>query len=501
MADAVLDAEPAFPLLALRSTRGRVALGATVGASAVASLDATIASVALPRIGQDLDVDVAGLQWVLTGYLLTLASFILLGGAFGDRFGRRRLFLIGCAWFGVASVACAAAPGIEVLVTARILQGVGGALLTPASLALIQASFRPDDRAPAVGAWSGLGGLAGALGPFVGGWLVGGPGWRWAFLLNVPVLVASALAAMALPESGEHRPGDDTHFDVAGAALAAVALAATTWALTRAAEGWGDPLVLGSLAFGALCAVAFVAHERRAAAPLVPGEVFRSRTFTVLNLATFALYACLGVVFFLVVFQLQVTAGWTPLAAGCALLPATVLMLVGSAKSGELAARIGPRPQLIAGPLLVAAATALLARIDDTTSWATDVLPASLVFGLGLVTFVAPLTATVMASVDERLVSTGSGVNNAVARTAGLLAVAVVPTVSGFTAAVGVEATNAAFRSAMFITAGLATVGALISAVGLPRRPRTRGSARHVLCPVDGTPIQPDPRRCSPDVS
>ena len=498
MADAALDAEPASPLLALRSNRGRVALGATVGASAVASLDATIASVALPQIGRDLDVDVAGLQWVLTGYLLTLASFILLGGALGDRFGRRRMFLIGSAWFGLASIGCAAAPSIEVLVIARILQGMGGALLTPASLALIQASFRPDDRAPAVGAWSGLGGLAGAVGPFVGGWLVGGPGWRWAFLLNVPVLALSVLAATAIPESGEPRPGEDSHFDVAGAALAALALAATTWALTRAADGWGDSLVLLSLAVGVAAAVAFVVHERRAAAPLVPGEVFRSRTFTVLNLATFALYACLGVVFFLVVFQLQVTAGWTPLAAGCALLPATLLMLVGSAKSGELAARIGPRPQLVAGPLLVAAAMLLLARIDDSTSWATDVLPASLVFGLGLVTFVAPLTATVMASVDERLVSTGSGVNNAVARTAGLLAVAVVPTVSGFTAAVGVDATNAAFRAAMFITAGLAVLGALISAVGLPRTTPTRESSRHVMCPIDGAPLQPDPRRCPP---
>ena len=496
MADATLDAEPAFPLLALRSTRGRVALGATVGASAVASLDATIASVALPRIGRDLDVDVAGLQWVLTGYLLTLASFILLGGALGDRFGRRRLFLIGSVWFGAASIGCAVAPSIEVLVAARILQGVGGALLTPASLALIQASFRPDDRAPAVGAWSGLGGLAGAVGPFVGGWLVGGPGWRWAFLLNVPVLAASSRAASAIPESGDHRPGNAARFDVAGAVLAAVALAATTWALTSAAEGWGDARVLVSLTVGGAAAAAFVVHERRSSAPLVPGELFRSRTFTTLNLATFALYACLGVVFFLVVFQLQVTAGWTPLAAGCALLPATVLMLVGSARSGELAARIGPRPQLIAGPLLVAVAMFLLARIDDTTSWLTDVLPASLVLGLGLVTFVAPLTATVMASVDERLVSTGSGVNNAVARTAGLLAVAVVPTVSGFTAAVGVDATNAAFRSAMYLTAGLAALGASISAIGLPSSPRTRRSPRQLICPVDGTPLQPAPRRC-----
>ena len=497
MSAAALDADPAPSLLTLRSARGRVALGATVGASAIASLDATIATVALPQIGRELGVDVAGLQWVITGYLLTLASFILLGGALGDRFGRRRMFLIGSAWFGVASIGCSLAQSIEVLVAARALQGLGGALLAPASLALIQASFRPDDRAPAVGAWSGLGGLAGAIGPLVGGWLVGGPGWRWAFLLNVPLLALSALAATAIPESGDRRTeGDGTHFDVAGAVLAAVALAATTWALTRAAEGWGDAQVVVSLAVGVVAAVAFVVHERRAPAPLVPGEVFRSRTFTVLNVATFALYGCLGVVFFLVVYQLQVTAGWTPLAAGCALLPATLLMLVGSAKSGQLAARIGPRPQLIIGPLLVAAAMVLLARIDDTTSWATDVLPASLVFGVGLVAFVAPLTATVMASVDERLVSTGSGVNNAVARTAGLLAVAVVPTVSGFTAAVGVDATNTAFRTAMFITAGLALVGALISAVGLPRAVPTRRSARDTYCPVDGPPLQPDPRRC-----
>jgi EmrB/QacA subfamily drug resistance transporter len=491
--------------LALHSRRGRMALLATVLASSTAMLDATIANVALPHIAEDLDVGVSGLQWVINGYLLTLASLILLGGALGDRFGRRRVFVIGAVWFGAASLLCAVAPSLNVLVLARMLQGVGGALLTPTSLALTQASFVAEDRGKAVGAWSGLGGLAGAVGPFVGGWVVDGPGWRWAFLLNVPLVVLTLIAARALPESSR---GGNAHiedrkpersFDVGGTAIGAVTLAALTWSITEAPErGWTDATVLAGFLVAVVGAVCFVVVEQRVRDPLVPAHLFASRTFTVLNIATFALYATIGTLFFLLVFQLQITAGWSAIAAGSALIPATFLMLIGSAKSGEVATRIGPRPQLVVGPLLLAGGMLLLARVDRDADWVPDVLPGALLFGLGLVVFVAPLTASVMGCVDPAWVSTASGVNNAVARTGGLLAVAVIPSVSGLTTAHGPGAVTDAFRVGMIIAAALAIVASAISAVGLPRRVRASASARRYHCAVDGTPLQPDPAVCPP---
>ena len=485
-------------LLTLRSGRGRLALLGTVLASSTAMLDATIVNVALPHIGDDLDVGVSGLQWVVSGYLLTLASLILLGGALGDRYGRRRVFTFGAVWFAVASLACALAPSAPALVGARMLQGIGGALLTPTSLALVQASFVRGNRAAAVGAWSGLGGLAGAIGPFLGGWLVDGPGWRWAFLVNLPMLAMAVLASRSLPESrGVSSAG--THFDAWGAGLAAVALGGITWALTEApSRGWDDATVLAALAVAVVTSVGFVARQRRATTPLVPARLFRSRTFTVLNIATFALYATIGAQFFLVVYQLQVSAGWSAIAAGSALVPVTLLMLVGSARSGELAARIGPRPQLVIGPLLLAAGQLLLARIGRDAEWVADVLPGALLFGFGLVAFVAPLTASVMGSVDESFVSTASGINNAIARTGGLFAVALVPGVSGLTTAVGPAATTEAYRTAMWIASALAVVASAVAAFGLPRAPRTRRSARRYTCPVDGAPLQPDPAACPP---
>jgi EmrB/QacA subfamily drug resistance transporter len=490
------DAAPA--LLRLRSGRGRLALLATVVASSAAMLDATIVNVALPRIADDLDVGVGGLQWVITGYLLTLASLILLGGALGDRFGRRRVFVIGAIWFGTASLLCAVAPNLVLLVGARMLQGVGGALLTPTSLALTQSSFVEEDRGAAVGAWSGLGGLAGAIGPFLGGWLVDGPGWRWAFLLNLPLVVVAVIAVRAVPETA-HELGTGDHFDLGGAALAVTGLAGLTWALTEAAaRGWTDPTVIAGAVIGVGAAIGFVQRQRSARAPLVPPALFRSRTFTVLNLATFALYATISLQFFLLVYQLQVSAGWSAIAAGSALIPATLLMLFGSAKSGRLAQRNGPRVQLILGPLLVALALVWLSRVDRDAEWTVDVLPGALLFGLGLVAFVAPLTASVMASVDDAWVSTASGVNNAVARTGGLVAIAVVPTLAGLTTAEGVIATTAAYQRAMWITAAIAVVGSVISAIWLPHRAPTRASVRRFHCAVDGAPLQPDPAQCPP---
>jgi EmrB/QacA subfamily drug resistance transporter len=480
--------------LTLASARGRVALAAAVGASAMAMLDATVVNVALPRIGQDFDVGVANLQWVLTGYLFALASLILVGGALGDRYGRRRVFVIGTAWFAVASLLCGVAPNIEILIAARVLQGVGGALLTPGSLATIQASFRVKDRAPAVGAWSGLGGIAGAIGPFVGGFLVDGPGWRWAFLVNVPVAALVILAARAIPES---RDPDARHLDVLGAGLAVVTLAASTWALTESGpRGWSDPSVIVAAVVAVLGGVTFVLRMFQARDPLVPPALFHSRVFTITNVATFLLYGALGVTFFLVAYQLQVAAGWSALAAGVALLPVTVLMLLGSAPSGALAQRIGPRIQLTVGPLLAAAGLLLLTRIGPDAEWFPDVLPGAFVFGLGLVTFVAPLTATVMASADQRHVSVASGVNNAIARAASLTALAVIPAAAGLADATGAAAVSDAVHTALTMAAVLAAVAGVVCFAGLAPRVRAARSARRVTCAVDGAPIQPDPERC-----
>jgi EmrB/QacA subfamily drug resistance transporter len=488
--------------LALGSSRGRVALAATVAASGMASLDATVVNVALPHLGEDLHASVSALQWVLTGYLLALASLILLGGALGDRYGRRRIFEIGTVWFAAASLLCALAPGIELLIVARVLQGAGGALLTPGSLAILQASFRERDRAAAVGAWSGLGGVAGAVGPFVGGALVDGPGWRWAFLVNVPVAaLAVACTRAAVPESRD--PHAARGLDLPGALLAVIALAAATWSLTEAGpRGWGDGLVVVGGVVAVLAMAAFVWRILHARDPLVPPALFRDRTFSVVNLATVLLYGALGVTFFLVSYELQVAVGWSATRAGLALLPATVLMLVLSGPSGALAERIGPRLQLTVGPLLAAAGLLLLARIGPGASWFGEVLPGAAVFGAGLVTFVAPLTATVMASADPAHVSVASGVNNAMARAANLAAVAVVPAVSGLAVATGAAEVTDAYRVALVIAAAVAAAAGPLAFLGLPsRRPAgpTRPAAptrRPVHCAVDGTPLQPDPRRC-----
>jgi MFS family permease len=325
---------------------------------------------------------------------------------------------------------------------------------------------------------------------------VGGPGWRWVFLVNLPVAALVVVCTMsAVPESRD--PDAPGGFDVRGAVLAAATLGAATWALTAAGtRGWGDPAVLGGLATAVVGGVWFVRHLLRTTDPLVPPSLFASRAFTVTNLATVFLYSAIGVSFFAIAYELQVAAGWSPIAAGTALLPATLLMFLFSARSGALAQRIGPRTQLTVGPLLFALGLLLLTRIGPDATWASDVLPGAAVLGLGLVTFVAPLTATVMASVTPNHVSVASGVNNAVARTANLVALAVLPVVSGLAAATsGVQLTTA-FRTMLVIAAALAAVAAPLSFFGLADRTRTSLSARRRYCAVDGPPLQPDPERC-----
>jgi EmrB/QacA subfamily drug resistance transporter len=399
----------------------------------MAFLDSTIANVATRKIGEEFNASFGALQWVQNGYLLPLASLILLGGSLGDRVGRRRVFLIGVAWFAVASLLCAVAPNVEILIAARALQGVGGALLTPGSLAIISASFAPDDRAAAVGAWSGLAGVATAIGPFLGGWLVQDVSWRWAFAINLPfAVVVIFLGLKYVPET--RAVNRATRLDIPGTLLVAGGLGALTYGTTTAgSSGWHATAMIIT-AIGLALLAAFVIVERDEKQPLVPLGLFANRAFSGANIMTFMTYGALGAVLFVLVLHLQISAGYGALAAGTATLPITILMMLLSARSGALAARIGPRLQMIAGPLICAAGLLLTLRIDTQHhNYFTDVLPGVIVFGLGLTTFVAPLTATVMGTAPPDQVGVASGVNNAVARAASLLAVAVLPPLAGLT--------------------------------------------------------------------
>jgi len=485
----------------LSEPAGRWVLLATVLGSGLAMLDATVVNVALRKIGTDLNADLAGLQWTLTGYTLTLAAFILLGGSLGDRLGRRRIFVIGTTWFAVASALCGLAPNIEFLVVGRALQGIGGALLTPGSLAIISASFVPADRSRAIGAWSGLGGIAGAIGPFVGGWLIAVGSWRLVFLVNLPVAALVIVVALRhVPES--HDPTATHRLDVSGAVLAALGLAGLTYASIAAGEHGASAATLLAGVLGVLALAAFVVVERRSTHPLIPPGLFATRQFTAANVVTFAIYAALGAVFFLLVLDLQVVGGFSPLVAGSSLLPVTAVMLLLSARSGALAQRIGPRLQMTAGPLVAAAGLLLTLRVRPGASYLTDVLPAVLLFGLGLATLVAPLTAAVLAAAPAEHAGVASGVNNAVARAGGLLAVAVLPPLAGLRGEDYQSATAFAsgYHAATLIAAGLLVAGGLISAVtisndqrvpGRPRRAAEQPELEHCFsCPVDGPRLE-----------
>ncbi|MGW4795221.1 MFS transporter, partial [Nonomuraea sp. NPDC004297] len=432
----------------LRSVRGRWILFATVLGSGLALLDSTVVNVALPFLGRDLNAGMAGLQWTINAYTLTLAGLILLGGSLGDRYGRRTIFLVGTVWFAVASALCGLSPNIEFLIGARALQGIGGALLTPGSLAIIQASFVRHDRPRAVGVWSGLGGVASAIGPLLGGWLVQTAGWRWAFLINLPFAALVVFVTLRhVPESRDEAAAG--RFDVLGSMLAALALAGVTYGLIQ--KGVSVPLLVGL----GLAAAFVVLEIRRSPEALVPVSLFRDRVFTAVNVVTLLMYAAMGVVFFLLVVQLQVVSGFSPIAAGLAMLPTTILMLLLSARAGDLAKRVGPRLPMTAGLLVAGGGFVLMSGIGFGASYPLQVLPAVTVFGLGLSAAVAPLTATVLASAEERYAGTASGVNNAVARTGSLLAVAAVPPLVGLVgdAFEQPQVFDAGFRTAMLISA------------------------------------------------
>jgi EmrB/QacA subfamily drug resistance transporter len=444
---------------------GRWVLLATISGSGMAMLDATVVNIALPAIGRDFTADFRTLQWIINAYTLTLAALILLAGALGDHFGRRRVFVIGVVWFALASLLCGLAPSAQVLVIARALQGIGGALLTPGSLAIISSSFVAIDRARAVGAWSGLSGVAAAIGPFLGGYLVA-LNWRAVFLINLPVaafIVGISLRHVPDTSDAQSPPG----LDVVGSVLAAAGLAGVTYALTSLGSGPGSAAVVVAGVGGLAAVAAFVLVERRSPHPLVPLGLFTDRRFSAANAVTLLVYAGLGVFFFLLVLQLQIVAAFSPLVAGTALLPVTVLMLLLSARAGALAERIGPRLPMTVGPLLATTGFLLTLRIGPKASYLGDVLPAVVMLGLGLSLTVAPLTATVLSSADPRYAGTASGVNNAIARSGGLLAVAVIPVAAGLGGADYTDPVsfNAGFHAAMLIGAGLLALGSLLAAV------------------------------------
>ena len=462
--------------LRLASAAGRWVLAGMVLGSGIASLDATVVNVALPRLGEDLGSDFAGLQWVLNGYTLTLASLILVGGALGDRLGRRRVFIVGVVWFAVASLLCGVAPNIGLLVAARMLQGVGGALLTPGSLAIIQASFHPDDRAKAIGAWSGFGGVTTAIGPFLGGYLVDAASWRWIFLLNLPLAALVLwIAAKHVPES--RAPAATRGLDWPGALLGALGLAGTTWGLIERSWSIG--------AVGLIALLAFVVVEARREEPMLPLGVFRSRQFSAANVTTLLMYAGLAMVFFMLGLVLQESLGYSPVEAGAASFPITVIMLVFSARAGALAQRIGPRWPMTIGPLSIAGGMLLLTRIEPGESYPGAVLPGVLVFACGLALTVAPLTATVLAAADAQHSGVASGVNNAVARVGGLLAVAAVPLVAGFDPSGDIDASTLVdgFHTALVAGAVLVAIGGLIAWAAI------RASVLETSTPGDATPI------------
>jgi MFS family permease len=488
--------QPAGPRQAggLHSARGRWIVAASIVASGAVFLEGTTVNVALPAIARDFGLGIEGLQWVLNGYLLTLTALMLLGGALGDRFRRRVVFAAGCVAFALASAGCAMAPGIVALVLLRVLQGAAGALVVPNSLAMLESAFQGDERGEAIGQWSAWSAVSTAAGPLLGGWIVDAASWRWVFAAVVVLALAAGGIIMMrheragtedVPQPGGggggagtgdglgHGYGDGLgHVDYVGATLVTFGLAGTVGALIDGPHrGFTSTGVLAAGLGGVVLLVAFVAFElrvaRRGAQPLLPMAVFRSRQFTGANVVTVLVYAALNALLFLLMPQLQANLGYSALAAGAALLPANVFMLALSPAAGRLSARIGPRIPMAAGAVVTAVGMALFARVQPGASYLTSVLPAAVVFGLGIAAFVAPLTTAVLGALRPEDAGIASGVNNAVARLAGLVATAALPLAAGLG---GLErltgpAFTAGYERAAWIGAGLCAVAAAVALV------------------------------------
>jgi EmrB/QacA subfamily drug resistance transporter len=401
-------------------------LVAAILGTTVVTVDSTVVNVALPSISEDLGGGLAGQQWTSNAYLVTLGSLLLIGGSLGDIFGERRVFALGVVGFGATSLACALAPTIETLVLARALQGVAGAALTPAALAVIVANFAPDERGKAVGAWTAWGGIGTVLGPLIGGQLVDSASWRWIFAINIPIVIVTLILILrVVPEGRERDP--DARVDVVGAALCAFGLAGMTFGLIeQPLHGWVDAMVALPIAAGALLFVLFIVWEAKTPHAMLPLGLFKRHNFALGNVETFAMYGGLGLLFFFLVLFLQQVAGFSALEAGTASVPVTLVMFLLSTRFGALADRYGPRLFMGAGPLIAAAGMAWLLRLNADVEYLVDLLPGLLLFALGLSMTVAPLTATVLADADDSNAGIASGVNNAIARVAGLVAIAAV---------------------------------------------------------------------------
>jgi EmrB/QacA subfamily drug resistance transporter len=485
------------PGLVFASGPGRWVLLATVLGSAIASIDATVVGIALPAIGRDFHATLGALQWVVTGYTLTLAGLLLMAGALGDKYGRKKVFVIGVAWFAIASLLCGVAPSVGFLIGARALQGVGAALLTPGSLAILEAVFRPEDRGKAIGAWSGFSGVGTAVGPFLGGWLVAAASWRWIFAINLPIsVVVVAVTLRHVPESRD--PAATGPIDIAGGALVTLGLIGLTYGLIEGPGGhWADPLVLAALLGGLLLLATFIWWEHHTPSPMLPLNLFRSGQFTSANVVTFVVYGGIGGALFLLPIQLQEVSGYSALESGIALLPVTVITLALSQRSGALADKIGPRVQMSVGPVLVGVGLGLFTLITESGNYLTEVLPGVVVFGFGLAVAVAPLTSTVLAAVPAEHAGMASAVNNDVARAAALIAVALLPAAGGLTgdAYQHKDVFSAGFHTASLIAGGLCVAGGVLAAVTIRNPSRAKATAvaaaRHgplLACALDAPP-------------
>jgi EmrB/QacA subfamily drug resistance transporter len=450
--------------------------------SGAAFLESSVVNVALPAIARDFHVGVVGLQWVINGYLLTLSALMLLGGALGDRFGRPRVFAIGCVAFALASGGCALAPDLVSLVVLRVVQGAAGALLVPNSLAMLDTAFEGEERGAAIGQWAAWSAISTAAGPFAGGWLVDALSWRWVFSAVILFALAAALIVVRHIASGTVKDASERRaaaprIDYLGAALGTLALGGIVGALMAGpAIGFTDWRVLAAGIGGVVCMGAFVLVERHAPQPILPLSIFRSRQFSGVNATTFLVYGALSGLFFLLMPQLQENLKYSALRAGAALTPANVIMLILSPITGRLSARIGPRVLMSVGALIAAVGMVLFAGVQPGASYLKTILPATIVFGTGLATMVAPLTSAVLSAVKESDTGLASGINNAVARLAGLIATAALPLAAGIGGAAKLEgaAFAAGYARAMYISAGLCAAGAVVAWVTVRNDDRAR---------------------------
>jgi EmrB/QacA subfamily drug resistance transporter len=484
---AVAVEPPTEPLTALRSPAGTALIATTVLASMVGFLDAYVINVAVPAIGHDLHASLSSLQWLLSGYLVTVAALLLLSGALADRFGRRRVLAAGLVVMFAASVLCAVAPSAGVLIAARVVQGAGAAMVVPSSLALLNGSLRVADRARGIGVWAGLSTIGTTVGPYAGGWLVDHASWRAVFLLNLPLILAALIPLRHVPEP--RGAGRSLAIDVLGGVLAVVGLGGVVYALTAASKSsWTSGTILASALVGIAALAALVPVERRRAAPMLRLGLFASRQFDAINWTTLLFYGALSAAGYLVILQCELRLGYSATQAGAALIPESVVFLLLAPVSGALLARLGPRRLMAAGILLVAGGFAWLSQAHPGQGYAAAILPGALLWGLGIGIAVTPLTAAVLAAVGDADLGEASAINDASSRVGGVVAIALVPALIGATGGTQLaDALHAGYEPAMLAVGGVCVLAALVTAlfvsdagapaVGLLPHPRTQSCA------------------------